>query len=269
MDIIDIPASTSTYSQGRGGKPIEWIVIHYTGSAGTARNNGTYFSGGDRNASAHYFLDGSDVVRSVGDGDTAWAVGNFDMNQRSVSIEVCSDGEDFTAAETAQLTELTRSLMDAHGIDADHVIRHHDVADHVTTGGTVSPHKDCPAPYVSGDPSGEKWSLLHQRITEGITDETTTTKGNEKMECIITDLQQTGVCVYFDGARIHDLTDPDDINVLNAIHNACFGSDIPCFKIDGEGAPWTSRLYQSLYSGAPVAIVPGLDDFASRTPKEV
>ncbi|NLH92589.1 MAG: N-acetylmuramoyl-L-alanine amidase, partial [Atopobium sp.] len=52
MDIIDIPASTSTYSSGRGGKPIGWIVIHYTGASGTARNNGTYFSGGDRNASA-------------------------------------------------------------------------------------------------------------------------------------------------------------------------------------------------------------------------
>lgn len=97
----------------------------------------------------------------------------------------------------------------------------------------------------------------------------TANRGDRKMECIITNLQGTGVCVYFDGARIHDLTDPDDINVLNAIHNACFGEDIPCFQLDGDSAPWTSRLYQAIYSGAPTSIVPGLDDFASRTPKEV
>ena len=44
----------SIYNYGsRGGNSIKYIVIHYTGNKGdTAKNNGTYFCGGDRNASA-------------------------------------------------------------------------------------------------------------------------------------------------------------------------------------------------------------------------
>jgi N-acetyl-anhydromuramyl-L-alanine amidase AmpD len=246
LEIIDIPASTSTYSHGRGGKSIEWIVIHYTGAAGTARNNGDYFAGGNRNASAHYFLDGNEAIRSVGDGDTAWAVGNFDMNQRSMSIEVCSDGEDFSDAEIAQLTELTRSLMDSYGIDADHVIRHHDVADHVTTGSTVSPHKDCPAPYVSGDPDGSKWAALHDTITSGGASETATSEEEEDMQCII---QPNGesYLVYFDGAGFHVLVHPDEVTALDMIYQQTHGGKpIPCFQLGTKDAPWCARAVQAV-----------------------
>lgn len=256
MDIIDIPASTSTYSSGRGGKPVEWIVIHYTGAAGTARNNGDYFAGGNRNASANYFLDGSEVVRSVGDGDTAWAVGNFDMNQRSVSIEVCSDGEDFTAAEVAQLTELTRSLMDAYGVDANHVIRHHDVADHVTTGSTVSPHKDCPAPYVSGDPDGSKWASLHDTITSGEASTPTITRLTEDtMECII-NWNDEGKMVWFDGTKLHWLDEPDTMKAVQQVYALVAAAkkadpnNIPVFTVGEEGAPWASRFAEAVGDGS-------------------
>ena len=35
------------------GRKIKYIVIHWVGAASTAVNNGTYFQGGDRGASAH------------------------------------------------------------------------------------------------------------------------------------------------------------------------------------------------------------------------
>lgn len=164
MANLTIQASPETYTSGRGGHSVEWIVIHYTGAPGSARNNGIYFSGGNRNASAHYFIDDNDTVLSVPEGDTAWAVGNFRGNQESISIEVCSDGEDFTSAEIERLRTCTLDLMNRYGIDASHVIRHHDVADYYT-GRFVDPHKDCPAPYVSGDPTGAKWKALHDYVT--------------------------------------------------------------------------------------------------------
>ena len=37
-------------------KNVKYIVIHYTGSEGTAANNVSYFNGGNRGASAHYFV---------------------------------------------------------------------------------------------------------------------------------------------------------------------------------------------------------------------
>lgn len=172
MANLTIQASSETYTAGRGGHSVKWIVIHYTGAAGSARNNGIYFSGGNRNASAHYFIDDNDTVLSVPESDTAWAVGNFTGNQESISIEVCSDGEDFTSAEIERLRACTLDLMNRYGIDASHVIRHHDVADHYT-GRFVDPHKDCPAPYVSGDPTGAKWKALHDYVTGASQDAST------------------------------------------------------------------------------------------------
>lgn len=166
-DIIDIPASPATYTAGRGGNSVSWITVHYTGAPGSARNNGVYFSGGNRDASAHYFIDDDDIVSSVPEEDTAWHAGNFNANQCSIGIEVCSDGEDFSDEEIARLTWLVGDIMSRYGIDADHVVRHHDMADYGFYGSWVDPHKDCPAPYVSGDPDGSKWAWLHATITEG------------------------------------------------------------------------------------------------------
>lgn len=177
MANLTIQASPETYTSGRGGHSVKWIVIHYTGAPGSARNNGIYFSGGNRNASAHYFIDDNDTVLSVPEGDTAWAVGNFRGNQESISIEVCSDGEDFTSSEIERLRACTLDLMNRYGIDASHVIRHHDVADYYT-GRFVDPHKDCPAPYVSGDPTGAKWKTLHDYVT-GVSQSAPTGGGQE------------------------------------------------------------------------------------------
>lgn len=160
--IENLWASPSTYTQGREGCAIEWIVVHYTATQASAYNNALYFSGGDRSSSAHYFLDGSGTIwHSVPDGDTAWAVGNWYMNLRSLSIEVVSDGRDFTDAEIEELRWLTLYLMDYYGIDADHVIRHYDVADYAQ-GGILDPYKHCPAPYVNRS----KWNALHAIITK-------------------------------------------------------------------------------------------------------
>ncbi|ERL15963.1 MAG: peptidoglycan recognition family protein [Atopobium minutum] len=161
-------ASPKTYSNGRGGKKPEYIVVHYTASQASARNNCIYFSGGNRNASAHFFLDGSGTIyQSVAEGDTAWAVGNFDFNQRSISIETVSDGRDFTSAEIAELSYLVQHLMNKYGIPASHVIRHYDVAGLVRTGKTVSPWKYCPAPYINNS----KWNALWKQITTNTGDD--------------------------------------------------------------------------------------------------
>lgn len=89
-----------------------------------------------------------------------------------------------------------------------------------------------------------------------------------KMECILTDINGANVWAYFDGHDIHDLTDPDDIKVLDMVYNACYGEDMPRVQLGSKDAPWASRLYQVVNAGAPVQIVPSLDDFEPRTPKD-
>lgn len=152
MNIVEfIQCHSSNYTKGRGGKSIKEMAVHYTATSASAHNNLVYFSRAGAKASAHLFVDKDGSIRqSVNFADTAWAVGNFARNQQSVSVEVVSAGEDFTAAQINALKEIYQYLKDKYGITS--VIRHYDV-----TG------KRCPAPYVNAS----KWATLKSQITGG------------------------------------------------------------------------------------------------------
>ena len=150
MNIVEfIQASGSNYTAGRGGHAIDGMAVHYTATSASAHNNLLYFSRPGAQASAHLFVDkDGSIHQSVRLEDTAWAVGNFPENQRTVSVEVVSAGEDFTAAQVSSLAEIYAYLRATYGITR--VIRHYDV-----TG------KLCPAPYVEAS----KWAALKAAIT--------------------------------------------------------------------------------------------------------
>lgn len=141
-------------TRGRS-RAIDRIVVHFTATLASARNNATYFARNEgQGASAHYFVDDitPEIYQSVAEGDTAWHAGNWVMNCRAIGIEVVSAGEDFSATEIQKLTWLVKKLMAKYGIGASGVIRHYDV-----TG------KLCPAPYVAAS----KWAALKAVITGG------------------------------------------------------------------------------------------------------
>ena len=142
-------------TRGRS-RAIDRIVVHFTATLASARNNATYFARNEgQGASAHYFVDDitPEIYQSVAEGDTAWHAGDWQMNCRAIGIEVVSAGEDFSATEVEKLGWLVRKLMARYGIGASGVIRHYDV-----TG------KLCPAPYVAAS----KWAALKAAITGGV-----------------------------------------------------------------------------------------------------
>lgn len=142
-------------TRGRS-RAIDRIVVHFTATLASARNNATYFARNEgQGASAHYFVDDitPEIYQSVAEGDTAWHAGNWAMNCRAIGIEVVSAGEDFSATEVEKLGWLVKRLMAKYGIGASGVIRHYDV-----TG------KLCPAPYVAAS----KWAALKAAITGGV-----------------------------------------------------------------------------------------------------
>lgn len=135
---------------------IRYIVIHYTGSFGTAEENCQFFSGGDRKASAHYFVGyEGEIWQSVEDANIAWHCGAKSYkhpecrNANSIGIELCTrkkNPESLSAADRDWYFEdatveaavaLTRYLMEKYDVPEENVLRHYDV-----TG------KVCPAPYV-------------------------------------------------------------------------------------------------------------------------
>lgn len=145
------------YTKGRSGHSISHIAMHYTSTKASAKNNAVYFARNEnQGASAHYFVDdiSEEIYQSVKDADTAWAVGDWTMNCKSISIEVVSAGENFSATEIKKAVWLVQKLQAKYGIPDSNVIRHYDVSG-----------KLCPKPYIDAS----KWSNLRKQLTGGST----------------------------------------------------------------------------------------------------
>jgi N-acetylmuramoyl-L-alanine amidase len=136
-------------------REIKYIVIHYVGAVNTAQNNGNYFKNVNRQASAHYFIDENDCVQVVEDKDVAWHSGKYDMNLKSIGIEMCckNNGQWYFEQATVDNTiELVKELMVKYNIPVENVIRHYDV-----TG------KICPEPYVR---DVQAWNNFKNRLVQ-------------------------------------------------------------------------------------------------------
>lgn len=75
----------------RPGKPLkaEGLIIHSTDTPGaSAENEAHCYSTGNRDASAHYFVDWDSIVRTIPESEVAWHAGPK-ANGRFLSIEMC------------------------------------------------------------------------------------------------------------------------------------------------------------------------------------
>lgn len=136
--------TTINYTKGNKGR--KYIVIHYTGNkTDTAAANANYFKSVNRGASAHYFVDRTQVVQVVSDNDTAWSVGvnygsnnlfNQCKNNNSINIEMCSTNGKIADETYNNTVALTKSLMKKYGIPASRVVRHWDVCSKACPGWT-------------------------------------------------------------------------------------------------------------------------------------
>ena len=134
---------------GLRGLPVRFIVVHYTaGNNDTAENNGQYFARNAVSASAHYFVDENEVVRSVPDDVVAYHCGgayyyhDTCRNSNSIGVEICTkksaDGVYYFHPEAmARAQALIRELMEKYDVPSENVVRHFDVT-----------HKLCPMPFV-------------------------------------------------------------------------------------------------------------------------
>ena len=174
----EIWASSTNYGATRPTSNIKYIVIHYTSNNGdTAENNGKYFQGANRKASAHYFVDSDSIVHSVPDNRIAWSVGGnkynnaggrlygIAKNANTLNIELCDDTKDNTIypsnATIENALSLVRELMKKYGISESNVIRHYDVNG-----------KSCPSYWVDNS----RWeNEFHSKISHNLTSSTTAT----------------------------------------------------------------------------------------------
>ena len=116
------------YTKGRGKNKIRLIVVHTMEtpeSPSRAKQVWNWFAGTTApHASAHYMVDNTDILQSVLDTDTAWAVDDFDLNQQSISIEHAgsasqNDGEwndTYSNAELKLSAKLSAELAKKYNI---------------------------------------------------------------------------------------------------------------------------------------------------------
>ena len=137
----------------RRGQSIKYIVIHDTANTGKGSNAEAHyklFDREDRGASAHYFVDDTQILRIIKDSDKSWHCGDGKgkygiTNENSIGIEMCinSDG-DFTKTYKNTI-DLVKYLMGKYNISIDRVVRHYDAS-----------RKSCPNSWSKNN--WEKWN---------------------------------------------------------------------------------------------------------------
>ena len=202
-----------TYNRQTRTEAVRYIVVHYTGSGtsapGSAAANCKYFSGGNRNASAHYFVDDGTICEYAdpaayatwhcGDGHGRYGI----TNSNSIGIEVCQNGnQPYTEAEVERLAWLVRQLMERFGVPPERVVRHYDAS-----------RKACPywyTPYGSGGDSA--WRALRDRITREEQEQDMTDAQAQMLQRIHDEVKRTDDCT----GRDRGMLDHDKLNWLGA-----------------------------------------------------
>jgi N-acetylmuramoyl-L-alanine amidase len=141
-----------------GARVIEYIVVHDTGNKSVGANaqmHFNYFNGGDRGASADFFVDSAGAWKvndyrkhyswHCGDGHGMYGI----SNKNSIGVEICvnADGDYDKAYNNA--IELVRKLKEE--LPKAKVVRHYDAS-----------HKNCPA-SMSANNWG-RWNTFIERV---------------------------------------------------------------------------------------------------------
>jgi len=138
-----------------------YIVVHDTGNTTKGANalgHFNYFNGGDRQASAHVFVDDSNILQLIEFNDKAWHVGDGAgkygiTNGNSIGIEICINSDGNYDKAVTDTIELVVYLMRTYNIPLDRIVRHYDAS-----------RKNCPASMSSN--SWAKWVEFKDKVNK-------------------------------------------------------------------------------------------------------
>jgi len=138
---IDGAATRASPNHGprRNERNPDMLVLHYTGMA-TAQAALDWLCTEESQVSCHYFVDEAGLVTQlVPEAARAWHAGQgiwkgeTDINSASIGIEIANPGHeagspDFPEAQIAAVIGLCADIIDRHGIAAERVVAHSDIA---------------------------------------------------------------------------------------------------------------------------------------------
>ncbi|MCD3223927.1 N-acetylmuramoyl-L-alanine amidase [Clostridium botulinum] len=155
---MNIEKHLINYNYSRNNN-IKYIVIHDTGNTDKGANamcHYRYFNGGNRNASAHYFVDDTRIVQTVEDFNASWHCGDGHNryginNHNSIGVEICINSDGNYNEAVRKTIELVKYLMQKYNISINRVVRHYDAS-----------KKCCPASMSSNN--WAKWNWFKSQL---------------------------------------------------------------------------------------------------------
>ncbi|WP_211263382.1 phage tail tip lysozyme [Priestia koreensis] len=162
--MLSITRQISKYNfSSRNGNSVNYIVVHDVGVKGqTAKNNADYFGGGDRQSSAHYFVDRTSIYQVVEETNSAWHCGDGHgtygiTNANSIGIEMIVESGGYIHEDTIKNTiDLIMKLQTKYDVSLSKVVRHYDAS-----------RKNCPQ-FLNKDGKWTDWFSFRKQL-EGAT----------------------------------------------------------------------------------------------------
>ena len=241
MDDITWVGSPNHYN-GRNGYTVTHITLHIM--VGHLAGTDSVFQNPGSQASAHYGIGADGTIHQyVSESDGSWSDANHASNNSTVSIEhegglagvpctrACMDASARLCADIARRYGWTRLWHD--GLNGN-VWLHREIP------GTD--HYGCPDNTINGLDVDYVINKANELLNN--THNITTSNEEDIMQCIIQPNGENRL-VYFDGAKIHNLSHPDQVTALQMVAKQC-GHSLPCFALGSKTAPWFTRLQQAI-----------------------
>jgi N-acetylmuramoyl-L-alanine amidase len=138
----------------------EFIVLHDTGNYNIGANaemHYQYFNSGDKQSSAHIFVDDKQILQLVEIRDKSWHCGDGNNayginNGNSIGVEICINNDGNYLATINNTLELVSYLMKTYNISIDKVVRHYDAS-----------KKNCPQ-TMNNNGDWSKWNNFKERL---------------------------------------------------------------------------------------------------------
>lgn len=220
----------------RAGNP---VGVCFHNDAGSASANVGFYGGwlpnhNPESGFAHAYVAEDGILQAEDLTNKAWHCGDSYGNANFLSVEICQSMGDkniFLSNEQKAL-DLVADWFRLYAWTPDK----NTVRIHKQFSSTACPHRSC---ELHGDACVEYFiSELKKRLKEPVD-----IREVGKMNCLYT-VKGTGKVYWFDGKKVHYLTHPDQISILNRIYKDCFGKDMPSYIFENS-APWHIRLIQA------------------------
>lgn len=231
----------SIFNGVAGRRPGNPLGVCFHNDAGSGQATISFYEGwlpnhGPESGFAHAYVAEDGVLMAEDLTNKAWHCGNSYGNANFLSVEICqSMGDENIFRENEQKAiDLVAEWFKLYGWVPDK----NTVRIHKQFSSTACPHRSCEL-HGDGEACVEYFiSELKKRLEAPVD-----VRGVSRMNCMYT-VKDTGKVFWFDGRKVHYLSHPDQINILNRIYKDCFGKEMPCYVFENT-APWHIRLIQA------------------------